>query len=119
MPHTGHAVRVGITGPPGVGKSSFIEALGLFLIEAGIWRLADPLLPSQRRYGALRTAVDDFVDLVRRLNTAAISSRRSGDAAAVAEMASVREEMHASVERMVEYAGDPTDATSPSSPAAV
>jgi hypothetical protein len=96
-----------------------VVVLGLFLIEAGIWRLADPLLPSQRRYGALRTEVDDFVDLVRRLNTAAISSRRSGDAAAVAEMASVREEMHASVERMVEYAGDPTDATSPSSPAAV
>jgi len=35
VPHTGRAVRVGITGPPGVGKSSFIEALGLFLIEAG------------------------------------------------------------------------------------
>jgi LAO/AO transport system kinase len=35
VPHTGVAVRVGITGPPGVGKSSFIEALGLFLIEAG------------------------------------------------------------------------------------
>ncbi len=35
VPHTGDAVRVGITGPPGVGKSSFIEALGLFLIEAG------------------------------------------------------------------------------------
>ena len=35
LPHTGGAVRVGITGPPGVGKSTFIEALGLALIEAG------------------------------------------------------------------------------------
>ncbi len=35
MPHTGGARRVGITGPPGVGKSSFIENLGLRLIEAG------------------------------------------------------------------------------------
>jgi LAO/AO transport system kinase len=35
VPHTGGAVRLGITGPPGVGKSSFIEALGLHLIEAG------------------------------------------------------------------------------------
>jgi LAO/AO transport system kinase len=35
VPHTGRAVRVGVTGPPGVGKSSFIEALGLMLIEAG------------------------------------------------------------------------------------
>jgi LAO/AO transport system kinase len=33
--HAGGAVRVGITGPPGVGKSTFIEALGLHLVEAG------------------------------------------------------------------------------------
>jgi len=32
---TGNAIRVGITGPPGVGKSTFIEALGLHLIERG------------------------------------------------------------------------------------
>jgi LAO/AO transport system kinase len=32
---TGGARRVGITGPPGVGKSTFIEALGLFLIGRG------------------------------------------------------------------------------------
>ena len=32
---SGDAIRVGITGPPGVGKSTLIEALGLHLIEAG------------------------------------------------------------------------------------
>jgi LAO/AO transport system kinase len=32
---TGGATRIGISGPPGVGKSSFIETLGLFLIEHG------------------------------------------------------------------------------------
>jgi LAO/AO transport system kinase len=32
---SGDAIRVGITGPPGVGKSTFIEALGLHLIEQG------------------------------------------------------------------------------------
>ena len=32
---SGKAIRVGITGPPGVGKSTFIEALGLHLIERG------------------------------------------------------------------------------------
>ena len=32
---TGGAVRVGLTGPPGVGKSTFIEALGLDLLERG------------------------------------------------------------------------------------
>ena len=35
VPHTGGATRVGVTGPPGVGKSSFIEALGLELVGAG------------------------------------------------------------------------------------
>ena len=35
LPHAGNALRIGITGVPGVGKSTFIEALGLFLIEQG------------------------------------------------------------------------------------
>ncbi len=35
LPHTGHSIRVGITGVPGVGKSTFIEALGLRLCENG------------------------------------------------------------------------------------
>jgi LAO/AO transport system kinase len=36
LPHTGGAVRVGITGPPGAGKSTFIEALGLHLVHHGL-----------------------------------------------------------------------------------
>jgi LAO/AO transport system kinase len=36
MPHTGHSVRVGISGAPGVGKSTFIEALGNHVIEQGL-----------------------------------------------------------------------------------
>lgn len=35
MPATGRSVRVGISGVPGVGKSTFIEALGSHLIERG------------------------------------------------------------------------------------
>ena len=35
LPHTGHAMRLGISGVPGVGKSTFIEALGLALIQQG------------------------------------------------------------------------------------
>ncbi len=33
--HAGGAVRIGVTGPPGVGKSTFIEAFGLHLIAQG------------------------------------------------------------------------------------
>ncbi|KPA17704.1 lAO/AO transport system ATPase [Candidatus Magnetomorum sp. HK-1] len=34
-PYTGKSIRLGITGVPGVGKSTFIEALGCFLLEEG------------------------------------------------------------------------------------
>ncbi len=32
LPHSGHSIRVGITGVPGAGKSRLIEALGRYLI---------------------------------------------------------------------------------------
>ncbi len=35
LPDTGKSIRIGITGIPGVGKSSFIEAFGLYLIAQG------------------------------------------------------------------------------------
>jgi LAO/AO transport system kinase len=36
LPFTGRSIRVGITGSPGVGKSTFIEALGLLLVQRGL-----------------------------------------------------------------------------------
>ena len=35
FPHSGNSIRIGITGFPGAGKSTFIEALGLHLIKQG------------------------------------------------------------------------------------
>lgn len=35
LPATGRALRIGISGVPGVGKSTFIETLGMFLVERG------------------------------------------------------------------------------------
>ena len=35
LPHTGNSVRIGISGVPGVGKSTFIEAFGQLLLEQG------------------------------------------------------------------------------------
>ena len=34
-PHAGKSIRVGVSGAPGVGKSTFIEALGMRLVTAG------------------------------------------------------------------------------------
>lgn len=35
MPHTGESIRIGISGTPGVGKSTFIEAIGNHVIDQG------------------------------------------------------------------------------------
>lgn len=35
LPHAGNSLRLGITGIPGVGKSTFIETFGLYLLEQG------------------------------------------------------------------------------------
>ena len=49
LPHTGKARRVGITGVPGVGKSTFIDALGMHLVRERGERVAvlsvDPSSP--------------------------------------------------------------------------
>ncbi len=36
MPHTGKSFRLGITGVPGVGKSTFIDSFGSYLIDQGM-----------------------------------------------------------------------------------
>ncbi|MBI3133051.1 MAG: methylmalonyl Co-A mutase-associated GTPase MeaB [Bacteroidetes bacterium] len=35
LPHTGKSLRIGITGVPGVGKSTFIESFGQYLVKQG------------------------------------------------------------------------------------
>jgi len=51
LPDTGGAVRVGVSGPPGVGKSTFIEALGAHLTGAGTNLAVLAVDPSSARSG--------------------------------------------------------------------
>jgi LAO/AO transport system kinase len=51
LPHTGKAVRLGITGVPGVGKSTFIESLGISLVGAGHRVAVLAVDPSSSRSG--------------------------------------------------------------------
>ncbi|ABK73773.1 methylmalonyl Co-A mutase-associated GTPase MeaB [Mycolicibacterium smegmatis] len=51
MPEAGSAMHVGITGVPGVGKSTTIEALGMHLIEAGHRVAVLAVDPSSTRTG--------------------------------------------------------------------
>ena len=51
LPHAGKAVRLGISGAPGVGKSTFIEALGTRAIAAGRRLAVLAIDPSSERSG--------------------------------------------------------------------
>jgi LAO/AO transport system kinase len=51
LSETGKAIRVGITGSPGVGKSTTIDALGMFLIERGHKVAVLAVDPSSARTG--------------------------------------------------------------------
>ena len=51
LPHTGGAIRIGISGAPGSGKSTFIESFGLRLIEQGHRVAVLAVDPSSTRTG--------------------------------------------------------------------
>jgi LAO/AO transport system kinase len=72
LPATGNAVRVGITGSPGVGKSTTIDALGMHLIEQGqkvavlavdpsSARTGGSILGDKTRMARLSTSADAFI----------------------------------------------------------
>jgi len=71
---------------------------GIVVTVLGLWGLGARLKPERRVYLQLRTEVDRFLDLVRRINTHAVD----GDGARANE---VKEEMHASVELIAQAAG--------------
>ncbi len=67
LPHSGNSIRIGITGVPGVGKSTFIEAFGKHLVKEG-HRVAilsiDP--SSQRSKGSIlgdKTRMEELANL--------------------------------------------------------
>ncbi len=51
LPHTGNSVRIGITGVPGVGKSTFIESFGLHVVGQGHRLAVLAVDPSSPRSG--------------------------------------------------------------------
>ncbi len=51
LPHTGNAIRIGISGVPGAGKSTLIETFGLYLINKGLKVAVLAVDPSSSRFG--------------------------------------------------------------------
>lgn len=83
-----------------------VVLLGILLIEAGVWKLSNPFLPTERRFNELRLEVDQFMELVRELNGAAMEARGpEGDEGSWARFRNTIATMHASVERMGQAAG--------------
>lgn len=82
-----------------------LAAVGVLMIQAGIWKLTQPILPSERKFQALRREVDHFIGLVRRLNAAALGVREVDNEATQAAFGAAQQRMRESFDRMALLAG--------------
>ena len=83
----------------------FVVLIGILLLQAGVWQLAQSFLPNQRKYKPLREEVDRFVNLVRRLNGQALRLQAADSPELREEVAQTRDAMLQSVDRMLALAG--------------
>jgi hypothetical protein len=110
VPAVGMALVIGaVLFGESIAVQMFLVVAGLLLTEAGLWRLADPFLPDERKYLALRAETDHFMALVRQLNTAAVALDRGEERGPQFALDEVRTEMHRSIDRMVNFAGRTAD----------
>ncbi|MFO1500536.1 MAG: methylmalonyl Co-A mutase-associated GTPase MeaB [Verrucomicrobiota bacterium] len=79
LPHTGKAKRIGITGVPGVGKSTFIEAFGCFLVAQGHKLAVLTIDPSSARSGGSILGDKTRMDRLSREANAFIRPSPAGD----------------------------------------
>jgi hypothetical protein len=82
-----------------------VVLVGILFIEAGVWRLTEKVLPSERKYLALRAQVDDFIGGVRVLNARAVAVRSEETAGTRAAYEAALAALHSAVDRMGEVAG--------------
>jgi LAO/AO transport system kinase len=78
-PHRG--LRIGVSGPPGVGKSSLLEALGVYLIDQGLKPFVLVVDPSSRRAGGSILGDKTRMTELARSPRAFVRPSPSGDAA--------------------------------------
>ncbi len=78
LPKTGQAVRVGITGVPGAGKSTFIESLGTMLVQEGHKVAVLAVDPSSQRSGGSVLADKTRMEKLATLDHAFIRPSPSG-----------------------------------------
>jgi LAO/AO transport system kinase len=79
LPKTGRALRIGITGAPGAGKSTFIEAFGSFLTAQGKRVAVLAVDPSSQRTGGSILGDKTRMDRLSRDERAFIRPSPSGE----------------------------------------
>ncbi len=77
-----------------------VVVLGVLMIYVGIWRVSTHLLPDRRKYGLLRSEVERYIALVRKLNA---ERARDENTAADETSTALRE----ATERVIAAAGLP------------
>ena len=78
MPRTGGAIRIGISGPPGVGKSTFIESFGLYLSNKNLKIAVLTIDPSSKRSGGSILGDKTRMPKLAQLENAIIRSSPAG-----------------------------------------
>ncbi len=82
-----------------------LAGVGFVVVLIGSWRLYRPLLPDERRFGALRREVDDFLDMVRLMNRESLMLKKADGEHRLGALQELQAAMHDSVDRMALYAG--------------
>jgi hypothetical protein len=85
-------------------QRALVAALGLLVMELGVWQVTRAFFPNEREFKPLRDETDYFLGLVRRLNRSALLVRE-GNPGAASEVEELQAEMHHSVDRMRRLAG--------------
>lgn len=79
LPYTGNAVRLGISGVPGAGKSTFIETLGTYLVNQGHLVAVLAVDPSSQRSGGSILADKTRMETLSTVENAFIRPSPSGE----------------------------------------
>ena len=82
-----------------------LALVGLFLVQAGIWRIMERTIRKERRFLALRGEVESFLSLVRTLNAQGVRLREENTQERWQGFHASVEALHDSVDRMAEAAG--------------
>lgn len=53
-----------------------LALIGVLLMEAGVWGLSSKVFPNERRYIDLREEGDNIIELIRKLNAAAVAREK-------------------------------------------